>query len=325
MASAPESARNTATWNVKECFDTARLIQRKLRRVYTEKRGPNKTVTAEKFVLAGEYVLLVRFNRRRIDPSRRCRLSRALQVQAQERQPAPGHVRDDPPDEGAHGPSRRPPCASRCRLLTAFYAQPIIFHIPPWVEDHAAWQSIQKSDEFHEASTIFPKPLSGWELHRCARETSYGDGGPYGWVENWEAIAVDQLRFGSTLPEHEHNGRFAALMVTRWALDAGSHELLLPRGRPGHASIREALLAAMNHVLDDDAERQALRQFWSAHLSSAELRRAAQWEHALPRSGPAADLAQLVSAYEVLGGHLTQLFQVRPPLSLSLPCCLPPS
>ncbi|GAA5905635.1 hypothetical protein JCM8208_005791 [Rhodotorula glutinis] len=268
MASAPESARNTATWNVKECFDTARLIQRKLRRVCTEKRGPNKTVTAEKFVLAGFPALY------------KCKL------------------KNDNPLRAMFETIRL------TRELT-----PIIFHIPPWVEDHAAWQSIQKSDEFHEASTIFPKPLSGWELHRCARETSYGDGGPYGWVENWEAIAVDQLRFGSTLPEHEHNGRFAALMVTRWALDAGSHELLLPRGRPGHASIREALLAAMNHVLDDDAERQALRQFWSAHLSSAELRRAAQWEHALPRSGPAADLAQLVSAYEVLGGHLTQLFQ----------------
>jgi len=167
---------------------------------------------------------------------------------------------------------------------------------------------------------VFVTPIAGSELHECVATLQYALGGRYGCVENWEAIAVDQLRFGATLPEHEQDARFAVLMIVRWAVEAGRADLLFNRGRPNeHSSVHEALLTAMKHVLDHDAERRTTRTAWASHLSPSMLRRAAQWEHALPRSGPAADLGQLVSAYEILGGELMGLFQVRSssPLALS--------
>ncbi|GAA5855123.1 hypothetical protein JCM9279_001960 [Rhodotorula babjevae] len=270
MASAPESASAPATWTVKECFEAARLIQRKLRRIYNEKLGPNKVAAADKFVLAGLAAL------------KPCRLE------------------DGHPLSAMFETIRFP------RELS-----PIIFHIPPWIEDHAGWQSILDSDEFKESSVTFLKPVNGWEIHRCARTVHYGHGGPYGAVENWEAIVADQLRFGSSwLSADQHDARFATLTIARWALEAGSHDLTVIRGRPGEfQSVHEALLFAVKQVLDDDGERRQLRQVWAAYLSPAELRRAAQWEHALPRSGPAADLGQLVTAWEIFGGHILQLIQ----------------
>lgn len=59
MASASASASGPDTWTVEECFEAARAIQRKLRRVYGE--------PGEKFVLAGPCAPLARLQRSRTD------------------------------------------------------------------------------------------------------------------------------------------------------------------------------------------------------------------------------------------------------------------
>ncbi|GAA5923164.1 hypothetical protein JCM3775_007451 [Rhodotorula graminis] len=267
MASASASASTVGSWTVEECFAAARVIQRKLRRIYNKKHK-NNVVEGEKFVLAGFAALF-------------------KQVLA-----------DDHDLRARFGAVRLP------KLLT-----PIIFHVPPWSKNDTRWKKDVLDDpEFEKSPVIFFTPLNGWELHNNTVEVSYGLGGPYGACEKWEAIAVDQLRFGASLKDDEHNGRCAVLMVVRWAVEAGQVDVMFDK--PRYSSIHEALLDAMQHVLDHDHERQHTREVWAKHLSPSLLYRAAQWEHALPRSGAAADLGQLHSAYEVLGGYLKQLFDV---------------